>query len=178
MNNKIVFFGLAGTGTSSTGKKLAKELGFKFMSTGNIMRQKAEELGLSIYDFDTLCQQEPKYDLELDVMVKEYGKNNDKFIFESRLAWYFIPDAIKVYFSCDQNLAYARISKREHISITEATKLTKQRAKIIEGRYSILYPNMSYPPKKEVFDYIIDTTGKTIDESVKEIRIFLKNLNK
>jgi cytidylate kinase len=41
---KITIFGLAGSGTSTIGKLLCEKLGYKFMSSGNIMRSWAKEL--------------------------------------------------------------------------------------------------------------------------------------
>lgn len=174
---KIVFFGLAGTGTSSTGRELTKQLNLTFISSGDMMRQKAQEHNLSIYEFEELCIKDSSYDLELDQRVKNYGKKHDNFIFESRLAWYFIPDAIKIYFSCDSDLVYKRIAKRECLPLNEAIKLTKQREAVVMKRYSIIYPHIAFPPNKNEFDFILDTTDDTISESVEKIKSFLKKLN-
>lgn len=173
---KIVIFGSSGTGKSSTGKILAQKLGYSFNSSGNLMRKKAKELGISIYDFDGLCKKESKYDLELDQKVKEFGENNEHFIFESRLAWYFIPDAFKIYFECDEDLTYLRISKRENISFEKAKELTLKRNLAIIERYSILYPNLVYPPKKDLFDLVIDTTDDLIEDTVFKILELLKKI--
>ena len=71
---KITIFGLAGTGTTSVGKALAKRLGYKFLSSGDIFRQKAIDLGIEFYKFEKLCRGNPKHDLELDEYVGKFGK--------------------------------------------------------------------------------------------------------
>jgi cytidylate kinase len=170
---KITIFGLAGTGKTTTAKILAKELNLKFNSTGNLMREKAKELNLSIYEFDQLCKKDSKYDLELDKNVQTYGKDNDNFIFESRLAWYFISDSVKIKLQCDEEIAYERIAERENLTLEESRNLTEERKQIVSQRYNSLYPNLEYPPKNDIFDLIINTSETSIEEVVEKIKLYL-----
>ena len=107
---KISLFGLAGTGTSSVGKVLAEKRGYLFYSSGNIFREMASERGLDLYKFGKLCEKEPKIDMELDARIEKFGKTNDDFIIDSRLAWHFIPDSIKVKLSCGDDIRIKRVS--------------------------------------------------------------------
>lgn len=175
---KITIFGLAGTGTSSVGKALAEKLGYKFKSSGNIFREQAKEKGLSIYEYDELVRSDVKYDIELDNLVGKFGEDNNNFIFESRLAWFFIPDSIKIKLICDEEVTFERISDRENISIEEAKEKTIKRAKTLEERYAKVYPHIKYPPKDEVFDLIIDNTNMSVEEEVEKVINFIKNLSK
>jgi len=50
---KITITGLAGVGTSTTGKLLAQKLGCEFMSGGNIFRSYADELDISLNELET-----------------------------------------------------------------------------------------------------------------------------
>lgn len=170
---KITIFGLAGTGTSTIGKELASRLDYIFNSTGNMFREMAKEHGMSVYEFDEMTRENLKYDLELDERVAVYGKENDDFIFESRLAWNFIPDSIKIMLNCDEDVAIKRIAERENISFKEAKEKTQKRAKTLEFRYAKCYPDLEYPPKKEIFDLVIDTTSMLPEEIVEKIMSFL-----
>lgn len=171
---KIILFGLAGTGTSSVGKMLANELNLEFKSTGNILREKAKELNLSLNDFEKLCENDSKYDLELDKMVERYSIENDNFIFESRLAWYFIKEGIKIKLISDEKVTYQRISRRESISYDEAKTQTIERQELVERRYSLIYPQIKFPPEDSNFDLVIDSTNLSVEENVKEILDFLR----
>lgn len=108
---KITLFGYAGSGTSTVGRLLAEKFDFPFMSTGNIFRSYAAEAGMSLYEFENIVSAwwDTSFDLKLDEGTKVYGEKHDKFVFESRLAWYFIPDSIKIYLKCWEEIRYKRI---------------------------------------------------------------------
>src|ERR1700722_10395135 len=114
---KITIFGLAGTGTSSTGKILAETLHYSYHSSGSMFRDHAKKLGLDVYQFVELCTAEPRYNRELDREIELFGKRNDDFVMESRLAWHFIPDSFKIKLVCDLDIRLARVSKRDGITI-------------------------------------------------------------
>lgn len=170
---KITIFGLAGTGTSSVAKLLCEKLNYSFNSTGNIFREKAKEHKMSIYDFDEYVKNNLDFDRELDLEVKKFGKSNDNFVFESRLAWNFIPDSIKIKLNCDIETTFERIADREKIPFDEAKEKTLKRAKTLEERYALVYPNLSYPPKNEIFDIVIDNTNMSVEEEVEKIIEYL-----
>ncbi len=171
---KITLFGDPGTGTSSVAKEFAKKNDFKFESSGNIFRKLAKDLGYEFYEFTELCRSEPKYDIELDNLIKKFGENNDNFIFDSRLAWYFIKASIKIKLICDFDIRIKRIANRENIPFEKAKEKTILREEIERERYFKLYgiKNMSNDSN---FDYIIDTSFRTIEETVKEIEKIIFN---
>jgi CMP/dCMP kinase len=171
---KITLFGLAGTGTSSVGKTLAKKLGYTFMSTGNIFRAKAESLGLSLHEFEELCNKNPEHDKALDQDVKKFGEVNDNFVIESRLAWYFIPDSIKIKLHCDFPERIKRVAKRDAVTIDEAEKLTIARESFGVQRYNDFYNISDFAPDS-LFDISIDTTTTPIEKVVERIMSYLEN---
>jgi cytidylate kinase len=170
---KITIFGTAGTGTSTLAKNLSKQLNLTFFSTGNLMRKEAEMLGMTIYEFDELCKKNPKYDIALDKKVETIGKTQDNFVFDSRLAWYFIPDSIKIYCYLEDTIAYQRIAERENISIKEAQEKNEKRNRELIQRYKQIYPQLCYPPKKEDFDIVVDSK-QTPEECVENVLQYLK----
>ena len=171
---KITIFGLAGTGTSSIGKQLAKDNNLEFISTGNIFRELAKNEGYTLIEFSELCKNNLKYDKELDNKIKTIGKNKNNFVIDSRLAWYFIPDSIKIKLNCEFNTRIKRISKRDNLSIEETKIKTNNREKFELERYSKLY-NLNNYFKDENFELIIDTTNKNIEEIIKIIQNYIKN---
>ena len=167
--SKVTIFGLAATGKSTVSKIISNDLGLEYMSTGNMFRAEATKRNLSVYEFDSLCKTDSKFDLELDNSVKVYGKNNNDFIFESRLAWHFIPDSIKIKLDCVLDERIRRVGERDGGDFDEAKRLTLQREKDVVVRYTDLY-NLADFSDDSNFDYVIDTTSIGIDEVVKRIK--------
>lgn len=171
---KVTLFGLPGTGTTSSGKWVADRIESGYKSGGSFYRQMALDMDLSLNDFEKLCNTDPKYDLRLDDMQKKFGEENDNFLVESRLGWFFIPDSIKIKLTCDDDVRVKRIAKRDGITIEDAESLTQEREGITETKYSREYGIKEFAPDS-VFDLIIDTTKKPLTDVVDEIVLFLKS---
>ncbi len=171
---KITIFGNPGTGKSTVGKLLASQLGFECKSSGNMFREMAAELGITVEELDVLSQQDSQYDIKLDQMVVEYGKTHDDFIFESRLAWHFIPDSIKLALVCEENEAARRVAEREGITQEKAKENNDLRLATYAKRYPVYYPGLHYPPTSEDFDLTMDVTAILPAKIVEKIVEFLE----
>src|SRR3989304_2879763 len=161
---KITIFGLAGTGTTSAGKMLAGKLGYQFLSTGYIFRDMAKENGMTLNKFEEATNKNPKYDNQLDQRIKEFGEKNDNFVVESRLAWHFIPDSIKIKLECDFETRVKRVAARDKISFEEAREHTEFREKMIAERYRKYYGITDFTDEK--FDLVIDTANIDVEAVV------------
>lgn len=164
---KITIFGLAGTGTTSAGKALAEKLGYLFVSSGNIFREMARENGMTLKELEEISKTDPRHDNKLDRRMKEFGEANDNFIVESRLAWHFIPDSVKIKLFCDFDTRIRRIASRDGISFEEAREHTQHREDAIFERYEKYYGMTDFGDKN--FDMVIDTTNTPIDGVVEKI---------
>lgn len=162
---KITLFGLAGTGKTSAGKLVAEKLGYEFQSSGNMFRAVAEDKGITLGELDQLSKSDSQYDLALDKKVEEYGKTHDNFLFESRLAWYFIPDSFKIYFECEFEERISRVAFREQKPLEQVRKETWERESAIGERYEKYY-GIKDVANKTNFDLIIDTKAHNLEEVV------------
>jgi cytidylate kinase len=169
---KITIFGLAGTGKSTTGKILKEKLGYEYISTGSIFRTMAENEGMSLNDFEQLSDTTDKYDKELDNKTKEYGENNDNFIFDSRLAWHFIPDSFKIKLDCDFDTRTVRIAEREIKDLDKVRDETIHREDLITKRYKNYYGIEDFSNDKN-FDLVVDTK---VNNAQKVVEIIMKEL--
>lgn len=170
---KITLFGLAGTGKTSAGKLVAEKLGYEFQSSGNMFRRLASEKNITLGELEELSRLDSQYDIALDKKVEEYGKTHDNFIFESRLAWYFIPDSFKIYFECEFEERISRVAFREQKPLEQVRKETQEREHAIGERYEKYY-GIKDVTNKDNFDLIIDTKAHNLEEVVRLILETLK----
>ena len=104
----ITIAGANGSGKSSTAKKIAPELHFKHLSSGDLMRQIAKENNITLEELSKIAEKENWVDEKLDNYVKEAGRE-EKIVIDSRLAFHFIPDSFKVYLDLDPKIAAQRM---------------------------------------------------------------------
>ena len=96
MNFIITLSGQLGSGKSTVGKLLAKKLGYTFYSTGNAQRKIAAERGLTTLELNKLSMTDSSIDAQIDSIFKELACQDDNFIVDSRLGFFFIPSSLKV----------------------------------------------------------------------------------
>ena len=170
---KITLFGLAGTGTSSVGQFLAERLNYQFISSGGMFRARAKDLGLSLADFGALCEREPEHDKALDQEIKYIGETTDNFVVESRLAWHFIPDSVKIKFVCQFDERARRLANRDGGTPEEAGEAARVREASERERYKNYYQLTDFTDDSH-FDLIIDTSIIPMTEVVEKILTYLR----
>lgn len=172
---KITLFGMAGTGKGTIRDLLKQKLGYdKSFSCGDFEREVAKNRGLTLLELDRLAKTDKSIDAEQDKVMAEFGKNNDNFIVEGRLAWYFIPDSFKVALLCSFEGRTQRIAKREHKDITQVEAETHEREKAITERFATYYGITDFQNPAN-FDLSIDTTHMTPEEIADQIILVLKD---
>lgn len=176
---KINISGLPGAGKSTVGQKLAKKLGLKFYSMGDVRGKMAMEKGMTIDELNKLGETEEWTDVEADKYQKEIAKDEDGFIIDSLLGFYFIPDAMKILLDVDLEVAAQRIfnDQREdevhHKTKEGVLKMLKSRIAQNNLRYKKYYNIDSYLDKSN-FDLVIDTTNILADEVVDRMLKFVR----
>jgi cytidylate kinase len=177
---KITICGKGGSGKSAVAKALAKEFHLKHYSTGDFMRKIATEKGYTIEQWSHVTPVE--IDNMIDKWAENVGKTEDNFIFDSRLAFHFIPEAIKIYLDVSYEEAARRVfanprsTEAKVNSVEELAQRNKIRWETDRERYKKIY-NIDVDDKIN-YDAYIDTTGKSIKEVINEIKRIIKSLSK
>ena len=104
----------------------------------------------------------------VDDTIKEMGAKEENIIFDSRLAWYFVPKSFKIYMYVDVDTATERIFNDKGRVSESYSDMATAKKEIIERResevlryktfYNIDINNYSN------YDFIIDTSHATKDE--------------
>jgi len=167
----ITISGDIGSGKSTTGKLICKQLSYNYLSTGAIQRKIAEEMGLTTLELNHLTDSRKDIDEKIDSYTRALNDTEDNYVVDSRLAWHFIPSSYKVYLLCDEDVAAQRISKDEdrtndesNREVTHLIEKIKERRKSEQERfmriYGINFGNLSN------YDQLIDTAYFTPEEVV------------
>jgi CMP/dCMP kinase len=180
----IAIAGSAGGGKSSTAKLLAERLGYTYYSVGGLRGRIAQEMGMTIDELNALGEQDPSTDRIADEYQRELGRKEDNFVIEGRLAWYFIPHAVKILLTCDPDEAARRVflARRQETSrsdepiyknVEETKHILAERTASDIRRYQTHY-GINYQDPSH-YDLILDTThNKNPEETVAAILEYLR----
>lgn len=170
----ITITGTVGSGKSSTADLVAKKLGFRRFSAGDFFRKIGLKLGISLNEVSKRAESDPIIDWMTDEEVKKVGEMS-RVVIDSRLAFHFIPEALKVYLDLPPEIAKTRIAnnlkenplrqKSENSSDPEEIyKKIISRRESERKRYQELY-GIDHTDKKN-FDLIIDTNKNNLEQVV------------
>jgi len=161
----ITVSGLPGTGTTTVSKLLQERTGMEFISSGEIFRGIAAELGLSLAEFGKLAESDFSYDRQIDDRQKEISKTKDNLILEGRLAGHMsleVPPGkkiLRVLLKAPLETRVRRIMNREQSTSSfkfelDKTKTREESERVrYEKYYSIEIADMS------IYDLVIDSSG-------------------
>ena len=168
----ITISGMLGSGKSTVAKLLAEKLGYTYYSTGNAQREIAARRGVTTLELNHLADTDPTIDKEIDGVFKEFNAvPNKNLVIDSRMAFFFIPNSIKIKLNVDTPVAGERIfndSKRtgekKYHSVQESIEALRERRASEVARFKKIY-HVDID-NDENFDYVLDTTYHTPEEVV------------
>jgi len=155
-------------------KLLAEKLNYEIISIGTLKRKLAEEMWLSILEFNLLWEK-PENQKEFDLKFEEYQKSldvNSGILLESRLWFLCQPHAFKVFLDVSDEVASKRIlwdnrTTDNYDSFESTLQATKERNESDRNRYIKLYWIDLWD--KGNYDFMISTDNKTPAEVCDDI---------
>lgn len=180
----ITLSGMPCSGKSSVAKYLEQKYNFQIISSGQIFRDEAVRRNMSLLDFSELCNHDSSIDIELDQKMTELGKEyaGQKVIFDSRMAWHFIPNSFKVYVTLTPEIMAQRLFDSDRnrtekgATKEEAQQQLMARWKSENYRYSKYYGLDNTDENN--FDLVISSANKTIEQLAEEIYSKYRNFYK
>ena len=175
----ITITGYPGSGKSTLGKGIAKALGLKHYSAGDLLREIAKEKDIDLMQIQHEMEKDRNIDDELDKRTTELGEKEDDFVIDGRVAWHFIPNSIKIFVKIDLEKAAERVfrdsqQKKDerkgetgNSSVKETVQNMRQRMEMNKKRYQKLY-GINYLDEKN-YDVVVNTTKASIHETKKRV---------
>ena len=165
------------TGNLGSGKtticNILKEKGYEIVSTGKIFRDIAAEKNVSVIELNEMAKKDRSIDDLLDNKTTELGKTLDNVVFDSRLAWNFVPESFKVFLLVDTEEAARRVfqdSERNAESYESAAAAKEgllNRAGLEKARFLDLYQINYYNASN--YNLVIESTAAKPEEIAEEI---------
>jgi CMP/dCMP kinase len=158
----ITISGTPGSGKTTLGKMLARELGYEFISIGDIVGTIAKERGMDLHELQAHQETDKSIDVEIDEYQRKLGKEKDNFVIDSRLGFHFIPGSIKILVVADAKVGAQRIfndprhDEKKAIDLNEQMEFIERRMKSDKLRYKKFY-NID-PNNPRLFDFVMDTS--------------------
>lgn len=177
----ITITGKPCSGKGTAAKEFCKQYNFEYLCTGDMFREYAKKFGHeSILSFQEEDERIKQIDKLIDDKTFEIGKTrlNENIVFDSRLAWHFIPNSFKVFIDVDKKTAGERLfnAKRETeqiSSIEDAIQSLETRWNVENERYIELY-NVNNLDLNN-YDLVIDSTNLTPTQIVEQIKQAYEN---
>ena len=169
----IAISGALGSGKSSVARLLAERLGLEFVSTGDLHRAIASGRKVSTLELNKLAEHDQRIDDEVDDVLRGLAVAGTPVVVDSRMAWWFIPDALSVHLTVAPEVGAERMHSRrgqtaeEYTSQDEALRKAHDRAESERMRFASLYGVDTLRLRN--YEIVVDTTSAPIEEIADDI---------
>lgn len=171
MYYRITITGDPGSGKTTFARNVAARTGYRLITTGNMFRELARQKGISVADLNTLAETQEEIDREVDDYVRSLNEAKEHLVLDSRMAWYFLNNAMKIRLTIDLDVAVERIfNDKERAQswddrfpdMKTAMEEVERRRQSEISRYQALYKvNIGDDSN---FDLVLNTSHKTQEE--------------
>jgi len=169
----IVFNGDLGSGKSTVSVEIAKRLGMRRVSVGDLYRQMAQERQMTALQLNLHAELDQAVDGYVDQLQRDIAASRERLVMDSRLAWHFFTDALKVHMITEPGEAARRVLLRPSGPAEQYTSLEEAKARLVErseserNRFIIRYGVDKAQLRN--YDLICDTTRAGAAEVIEHI---------
>jgi predicted cytidylate kinase len=169
----IVVSGDLGSGKSTVSREIARRLGLRRVSVGDLYREMALSRGMSALQLNLHAELDDAVDGYVDQLQQEIAKADEQLVVDGRLAWFFFTDAFKVHLITDPAEAARRVLARPsddveaYSSVAEAQDRLKHRSESERIRFLTRYG--ADKNRLRNYDLVCDTTSAPAAEVVDRI---------
>ena len=152
---------------------LAERLGVRRVSIGDLYRRMAAEHGMTALQFNLHSELDDKVDHHIDQLQYDIAASGERLVVDSRLAWHFFTDALKVHLIADPVVAARRVLARpgdaveSYGSVEQARRHLAHRSDSERQRFLARYGVDKADLRN--YDLICDTTRADAEQVVTRI---------
>jgi CMP/dCMP kinase len=174
----VVFNGDLGSGKTTVSVLVAERLGVRRVSIGDLYRQMAAEHGMTALEFNLHAELDGKVDHYIDQLQHDIAASGERLVVDSRLAWFFFTDALKVHLVTDPVVAARRVLGRpgdaveNYRSVDEACRQLAGRSESERRRFLTRYGADKTDLRN--YDLVCDTTSAAPEQVVARIVALLE----
>jgi CMP/dCMP kinase len=135
----ITIAGPHGSGRTTQAKRLAETFNLRYVSTGTMFREKAQQLGTSISEMSKIAASDDTFDRFLDDRAKEETKKGGVVLDATLSGWVAEDPDIRIYLTAPLDVRLKRIADREKRSALEVENETRHRETVELERFLRYY---------------------------------------
>lgn len=106
---KVAIAGDLGSGKTRICGLVCEVLGAEKISTGDLHRKIAAEKNMTTLELNQYSESHPEVDAQIDAELQQLRESPRSVVFDSRVAWHFVPQSFKIYLLADPEVAAQRI---------------------------------------------------------------------
>jgi predicted cytidylate kinase len=169
----IVVNGDLGSGKSTVSSLLAQRLGIRRISVGDLYREMARQRGVTALQLNLHAELDDKIDHYVDRLQSDIAMSGERLVMDSRLAWFFFRDALKVHLITDPSVAAYRVLGRPESSVESYASAAEAREQLAERseseRVRFIERYGADKTRLRNYDLVCDSTRATPEDIVAHI---------
>jgi cytidylate kinase len=169
----VVINGDLGSGKTTVSRLLARRLGIRRISVGDLYREMAQHRGMTALELNLHAELDDKIDHYVDQLQSDIAMSSENLVVDSRLAWLFFRDALKVHLITDPVVAAHRVLRRPADTVERYTSAAEARQRLAERseseRVRFIERYGADKTRLRNYDLICDSTRAAPEEIVERI---------